>query len=417
MKRYLYYFFIGLLGFAIPVFAQFSDELLSIDLAPNPQSGYVLSTDGTNNTWIVSTGGGGGSETLWAFNTGSNYVYSDSASTTATTSARSYFFTATSTADASTFPYASSTSLTSSGNAWLNLASSTAFTSTRLFGTNLLMTGSSTIGGGTGAAGLTVNGTATATSLVVPALTSALTLTDGQGLFAEYAGTSCTNQMLTGLSVLGAGTCETIDLTDTNITAGDALTITANDIDFDGGATPGGSLGGTWASPTIDDLFLLNNGDVGTGNYDFGGASFFEIPNGTGPTADDPGEIAHDTSNEGQLIVDDFVIRTKEELFKFAIGSTSPSFATNTVKYLPVSEDGYVVTDIFCFTEGGTNKPITLFGETITCDGDGATDDGSIAIATIGAASTTAGGGVTPGAGSGAVNYVNITISGRWTRE
>ena len=39
---------------------------------------------------------------------------------------------------------------------------------------------------------------------------------------------------------------------DTTYTAGDALTLTGTDIDFDGGATPGGELGGTWASPTVD---------------------------------------------------------------------------------------------------------------------------------------------------------------------
>lgn len=40
---------------------------------------------------------------------------------------------------------------------------------------------------------------------------------------------------------------------ESGLTAGDALTRTGNDFDFDGGATPGGSLGGTWASPTVDD--------------------------------------------------------------------------------------------------------------------------------------------------------------------
>lgn len=53
------------------------------------------------------------------------------------------------------------------------------------------------------------------------------------------------------------------------ITAGDALTWSGNTLNFDGGSTPGGSLGGTWASPTIDDLFILNTGDVGTGSYTF----------------------------------------------------------------------------------------------------------------------------------------------------
>lgn len=93
---------------------------------------------------------------------------------------------------------------------------------------------SSTIGGGTGATGLTINGTATTTALVVPALTSALTLTDGQGLFAEYAGTTCTNQFVRILSALGAATCATVDISaDTNLTVdgteivltGDALSL------------------------------------------------------------------------------------------------------------------------------------------------------------------------------------------------
>ena len=37
------------------------------------------------------------------------------------------------------------------------------------------------------------------------------------------------------------------------VTDGDALTFTGATLDFDGGASPGGELGGTWASPTIDD--------------------------------------------------------------------------------------------------------------------------------------------------------------------
>lgn len=49
-------------------------------------------------------------------------------------------------------------------------------------------------------------------------------------------------------------TLSAIDLSDdVNLTAGDALTLTADDIDFDGGTIPAGALGGTWASPTVDD--------------------------------------------------------------------------------------------------------------------------------------------------------------------
>jgi len=61
--------------------------------------------------------------------------------------------------------------------------------------------------------------------------------------------------------------------TETNLTAGDALTLTDDDIDFDGGASPGGSLGGTWASPTIDDLFVLNTTDIMSGGLTMSSAT------------------------------------------------------------------------------------------------------------------------------------------------
>lgn len=73
---------------------------------------------------------------------------------------------------------------------------------------------SSTIGGGTGATGLTVAGTATSTDLVVRNLTSALTLTGSTGLFSEYAGSSCTNQFVRSLDAVGAATCATVANTD-----------------------------------------------------------------------------------------------------------------------------------------------------------------------------------------------------------
>ena len=45
------------------------------------------------------------------------------------------------------------------------------------------------------------------TGLQADNLTSALTLTGTDGLFAEYTGTTCTNQVLSVLSALGVGTC------------------------------------------------------------------------------------------------------------------------------------------------------------------------------------------------------------------
>ncbi len=49
----------------------------------------------------------------------------------------------------------------------------------------------------------------------------------------------------------GSFGCDTDD--NTTYTAGDALTLTGTDFDFDGGATPSGDLGGTWASPSVTD--------------------------------------------------------------------------------------------------------------------------------------------------------------------
>ena len=40
--------------------------------------------------------------------------------------------------------------------------------------------------------------------------------------------------------------------TDTTYTGGNAITLDGTTINFDGGASPGGELGGTWANPTID---------------------------------------------------------------------------------------------------------------------------------------------------------------------
>lgn len=157
-----------------------------------------------------------------------------------------------------------------------------------------------------------------------------------------------------------------------------------------------------------------------TGAHDFGGATSLEIPNGTAPTVNAIGKLALDTTDNQLLVATSTnasypgVIRTVEDIYKFAIASTSPVFASGASKRLPKTNDGYTVKNILCDVEGGTSKAITIYGETITCDLDGATDDGSISSATLAAnASTT----ITMGATSGAVNWLNVTIKGVWTRE
>lgn len=114
-------------------------------------------------------------------------------------------------------------------------------------------------------------GHATSTSFSITTLTSALLQTDASGNVQEYAGTTCTNQFVRVLSALGVATCESVgnedfedddwgDITissnvasveddshahtgatlsgidisgDTNLTAGDNLTLTDDDLDLD----------------------------------------------------------------------------------------------------------------------------------------------------------------------------------------
>lgn len=48
------------------------------------------------------------------------------------------------------------------------------------------------------------------------------------------------------------------------VSGGDAITLDGATIDFDGGATPGGDLGNTWASPTIDDSLSVTSWNLTT---------------------------------------------------------------------------------------------------------------------------------------------------------
>ena len=89
---------------------------------------------------------------------------------------------------------------------------------------------------------LQVSGTVTATSFVGANVTS-----------GADPGHTHTSTSISGVDISA----------DTNLTAGDALTLTDDDIDFDGGTAPGGELGGTWASPTIDDTITVTGWTMG----------------------------------------------------------------------------------------------------------------------------------------------------------
>lgn len=83
-------------------------------------------------------------------------------------------------------------------------------------------TGIATLGGGGGSntsflGGVNVTGNLRVLSpstFTIDDMTSAILLTNGSGVVAEYAGTSCTNQFVRSLSALGVATCATVANTD-----------------------------------------------------------------------------------------------------------------------------------------------------------------------------------------------------------
>lgn len=63
-------------------------------------------------------------------------------------------------------------------------------------------------------------------------------------------------------------TRNTIDIgDDTNLVGGNAITLSGDTLNFDGGASPGGELGGTWASPTIDDSLAVSSWNLTTPTF------------------------------------------------------------------------------------------------------------------------------------------------------
>lgn len=62
--------FFGLQALQEPSVGSFSDPYLSLQLATSPQADYILSTDGTDSSWIVNAGAGSGDPFAWDIETG-----------------------------------------------------------------------------------------------------------------------------------------------------------------------------------------------------------------------------------------------------------------------------------------------------------------------------------------------------------
>ena len=96
----------------------------------------------------------------------------------------------------------------------------------------------------------------------------------------DTAGDALNYNVSTDAFTCASGYLTTVDVSDdTNLAAGAHLTLTGDSL-------------------SVDDDFLLNNGDTGTGVFDFGGATSFEVPNGAGgTTVNATGEITVDSTS------------------------------------------------------------------------------------------------------------------------
>ena len=163
--------------------------------------------------------------------------------------------------------------------------------------------------------GTTTNATSTNLSisgtLDVDSLTSALTLTGSTGIFAEYAGTSCTNQFVRSLDALGGATCATVSSGDVSLAN---LTATDSTLTFSGtytGATArtiGLNLASAnvWTASTTftGGLTAVTGTTTSATSTNLQVSSKLTIPNGTAPTVAQTGDVAFDTTS-GQFKVYD----------------------------------------------------------------------------------------------------------------
>ena len=128
----------------------------------------------------------------------------------------------------------------------------------------------------------------------------------------------------------------------------------------------------TSGAVSVKDNYLLNTGDVGTGVYDFGGASSFEIPNTSSPTVDATGELALNTTSKRLQYYDGSAVRdvvANERIgFKATKGSsqtlpnvtyTKVTFGTETFDY-----GGYYTGSRFTPLVAGLYQVSTQLGHT-----------------------------------------------------
>ena len=172
----------------------------------------------------------------------------------------------------------------------------------------------------------------------------------------------------------------------------------------------------------IEDIYLLNSGDVGTGVFDFGGTTSFELTNAADPTVDALGEFAFDTTSinlvaptttsSGSEIV---LASATTTLYAFSIASTTPAMIDGGFIELPSHYLQQRATAIICQVESGTSAVINLSDDgtndtnTATCT---TTEGLQYAITTNGLFNAYEDIRLEFGTVSGAVDYITIRVVG-----
>lgn len=112
-------------------------------------------------------------------------------------------------------------------------------------------------------------------------------------------------------------------------------------------------------STQIDNIYLFNDGDIGTGVYDFGGADSLEIPNSAGGgTINVAGEAGVDTTSATLNFHDDTAERVLDPVRMFGITVEDPTNAEDiSVKFTDVA---VTIVRQNCVLVGNTTPSVTL---------------------------------------------------------
>ena len=175
-------------------------------------------------------------------------------------------------------------------------------------------------------------------------------------------------------------------------------------------------------------VFSGVTGMTGTGVWDLGGATSFEIPNATGPTVDTLGEIAFDTTDFQLKIASsstgpNFVLPLMQRLWSGTIASTSNEWFSGGIIPLGEQRDKYYINEIHCSVDGATSVVISVAyrdgtnnTETLTCTPVGVSDT-SIDTNSNYSGLTKASSSLELGTITGTVDYLIFTVYGIFVGE